>query len=217
MSGLEGRLGKEHTVVRDDPDQESVEPGESRHQRRGVALLELVEARPVHQPRDNLAHFIGLPGVGGDDAIDFARVVGRIFGRSDVGRKAFGGIQRRHDRPGQMQRMLVVIRQIVGDTRQPSVDIGAAQFLGGDFFAGRGLYERRAAQEDRAGPAHDDRLVGHRRDVRAARRTGPHDDGDLRNAFGRHPCLIEEDAAEVVAIGEDLGLQRQEGPPESTR
>ena len=29
--------------------------------------------------------------------------------------------------------------------------------------------------------------------------------------FGRHPRLVEEDAAEVVAVGEDLVLQRQEG------
>ena len=27
----------------------------------------------------------------------------------------------------------------------------------------------------------------------------------------RHPRLVEEDPAEVVAVGEDLGLQRQEG------
>ena len=27
---------------------------------------------------------------------------------------------------------------------------------------------------------------------------------------GRHPRLVEEDAAEVIAVGEDLGLQRQE-------
>ena len=30
-------------------------------------------------------------------------------------------------------------------------------------------------------------------------------------ASGGHPCLVVEDAAEVVAIGEDLGLERQEG------
>ena len=32
---------------------------------------------------------------------------------------------------------------------------------------------------------------------------------DLRDALGRHPRLVEEDAAEVLAIGKDLGLQRQ--------
>ena len=39
----------------------------------------------------------------------------------------------------------------------------------------------------------------------------PITDGDLRNPLRRHARLVEEDAAEVIAIGEDLGLQRQEG------
>ena len=33
---------------------------------------------------------------------------------------------------------------------------------------------------------------------------------DLRDARGRHPRLVEEDAPEVVAVGEDLVLHRQE-------
>ena len=106
--------------------------------------------------------------------------------------------------------MLVVFGEIVGDARQPRVDVGAAELLGGDFLAGRRLHERRAAEEDRPGAPDDDGLVRHRGHVGAARRAGSHDDGDLRDAFGRHPRLIEEDAPEVVAVGEDLGLQRQE-------
>ena len=39
----------------------------------------------------------------------------------------------------------------------------------------------------------------------------PITDGDLRDALRRHPRLVVEDPAEVVAVGEDLGLQRQEG------
>ena len=38
----------------------------------------------------------------------------------------------------------------------------------------------------------------------------PITDGDLRDALRRHARLIEEDAAEVLAIGKHLGLQRQE-------
>jgi hypothetical protein len=41
--------------------------------------------------------------------------------------------------------------------------------------------------------------------------------GDLRDPLGREPRLVVEDPAEVVAVGKDLVLQRQEGPPESTR
>ena len=57
----------------------------------------------------------------------------------------------------------------------------------------------------------DDRLVAHRRDVRAARRARAHDGRDLRDAGGGHRRLVEEDPAEVLAVGEDLVLQRQVG------
>ena len=50
-------------------------------------------------------------------------------------------------------------------------------------------------------------IAGH---VGAAGRARAHHDGDLRDALGRHARLVEEDAAEVLAVGEDLGLQRQE-------
>ncbi len=79
------------------------------------------------------------------------------------------------------------------------------------FFAGRGLHERRAAQKDRAGALDDDRFVRHRRHVGAAGGARAHDDRDLRDPLGRHARLVEEDAAEVLAVGKDLGLQRQKG------
>ena len=91
------------------------------------------------------------------------------------------------------------------------VDVAAAQLLGGDVLAGRRLHQRRAAEEDRAGLLHDDRLVAHRRDIGPAGGARAHHHRDLRDALRRQPRLVVEDAAEVLAIGEDLGLQRQEG------
>ena len=64
--------------------------------------------------------------------------------------------------------MLVVEGQVVGDARIARVDVAAAEFLGVDLLAGRGLHERRPAEEDRARAPDDDGLVAHRRDVRAA-------------------------------------------------
>ena len=106
--------------------------------------------------------------------------------------------------------MLVVLGEVVGDAGEPRVDVGAAKLLGRDLFARGRLHERRAAEEDRARALDDDGLVGHRGHVGAARRAGAHHHRDLRDPLGRHPRLVEEDAPEVVAIGEDLGLQRQE-------
>ena len=90
------------------------------------------------------------------------------------------------------------------------MDVAAAELLGGHGLPGRRLHERRAAEEDRPLPLHDDDLVGHRRDVGAARRAGAEDRRDLRDSLGRHPGLVVEDPAEVVAVGEDLRLEREE-------
>ena len=44
----------------DDADQEPVEAREAGDERRRVARLELVEARAVHEARDDLAHVVRL-------------------------------------------------------------------------------------------------------------------------------------------------------------
>ena len=106
--------------------------------------------------------------------------------------------------------MLVRDRVVVGDARLPRVDVRAAQLLGGHLLTRRSLHERRAADEDRARALDDDRLVAHRGDIRAAGRAGAHDGRDLRDRRRGEPGLVVEDAAEVVAVGEDLGLERQE-------
>ena len=107
--------------------------------------------------------------------------------------------------------MVVVVGEVVGHAREARVHVGAAEVLGADLFACGGLHERRTAEKDRAGALDDDRLVRHRRHVGAAGGARAHDDRDLRDALGRHARLVEEDAAEVLAIGEHLRLQRQEG------
>ena len=89
--------------------------------------------------------------------------------------------------------------------------VGAAELFGAHHLAGRGLHQRRAAEEDGALVAHDDALVRHRRHIGAAGGAGAHHDRDLRNALRRHLRLVVEDAAEMPLVGKDLVLQRQEG------
>ncbi len=89
--------------------------------------------------------------------------------------------------------------------------VAAAEVLGGDHLTGRRLHQRRAAEEDRALVAHDHRLVAHRRDVGTAGGARAHHAGDLRDAARRQVGLVEEDPTEVLAVGEDLVLHRQEG------
>ncbi len=107
--------------------------------------------------------------------------------------------------------MLVVLGEVVDDAGGAGVQVSPAELLGADDLAGRRLHQRGAAEEDRALLAHDHRLVAHRRHVGAAGGAGAEHGGDLRDAGGRHRGLVEEDAAEVLAVGEDLVLLWQEG------
>ncbi len=129
-------------------------------------------------------------------------------GDPTAGRRA--SIQVGHDRSPEGQGVLVVERLVVGHAGPPGVDLRAAQVLGGDVLARGGLHQRRPAEEDRAGALDDHRLVAHRRHVRATGGPRAHHQGDLGDAGRRHPGLVVEDPAEVLAIREDLGLQRQE-------
>src|SRR5687767_14858364 len=81
---LQRRLAEEDAVVGDDADEESVDTSEARDQRRRVPLLEFVEPRTVDDARDHLAYVIGLAQIEIDDAVDFRRVVRRIFRRCHV-------------------------------------------------------------------------------------------------------------------------------------
>ena len=101
---------------------------------------------------------------------------------------------------------------MVRDPGLARVHVGAAELLRCHVLAGRRLHERRPADEDRPGPTDDHRLVAHRRHVRAAGGARAHHDRDLRDPLRRHPRLVEEDPAEVLAVGKDLRLQRQKRP-----
>ena len=93
----------------------------------------------------------GLRDVGVDDAV---QLVGR---RSSGSRGAATSsaarltpVQRADDRARDRQRMVIVLREVIGDARDARVHVGAAQLLGADDLAGRGLHQRRPAEEDRA-------------------------------------------------------------------
>ena len=57
---------------------------EAADQRRPEPRLELVEPRPVDQPRDHLADVVGRPQVRRHDAEDLLRVVERLLRRFDA-------------------------------------------------------------------------------------------------------------------------------------
>src|SRR5207247_231137 len=69
------------------------------------------------------------------------------------------------------------------------------------------------AEEDGAPALDDHRLVAHGRDVGAPRGAGAEHDADLGDPGRAQASLVVEDAAEVLPVGKDLGLEGQEGPP----
>ena len=91
------------------------------------------------------------------------------------------------------------------------MDVGTAEVFRGDHFTRGGLHQRRASQEDGALVADDNGLVRHGGHVGAAGGAQAHDDGDLGDVVSGHAGLVEEDAAEVVPVGEDFVLAGQVG------
>ena len=189
----------------------ALDPGEAADEGLAVEGLELVEPRPVHEAGDQLPRVDLLAKVGRDQAVELGRIRGGLLGRGQTpGQVLVGQVEVADDLAHERERVLVRGRVVVRDPGLARVDVGAAELLGADLLAGGGLHERWPPDEDGAGPLDDDRLVAHRGHVGAAGRAGPHHRRDLRNACRGEPGLVVEDPAEVVAVGEDLVLKREE-------
>ncbi len=100
---------------------------------------------------------------------------------------------------------------MVDDAGDAGVDVGAAELFGRYRLAGRRLDQRGAAEEDRPLIVDDHRFIAHGGNVGPAGGAGAEDGGKLRYSPGRHARLVVKDAAKVIAVGEDIGLLRQEG------
>jgi len=204
-------LAEQDAIVGDDADRITPNPGEAGDQGRAIQVLELIELGPVHDARDQRPHVVRLPHIGRHDAVQVAGGEQRLPRRLDVERGPFHAVQVADDGACDAERVGVVLGQVVGDAADPAVQLAAAQVLRRHDLPGCGAHQGRASEENGALVAHDDALVRHCRHVSAAGGAASHHDGDLRDAFGGHASLVEEDAAEVVAVGEYLVLARQVG------
>src|SRR5262249_40617698 len=81
---LLSRLGEENTVVREDPDRESLDMRETADERLAVERLELVEATAVDDPGDYLARIERLSVVVGNQPVELPWVGRRFLGREHV-------------------------------------------------------------------------------------------------------------------------------------
>ena len=193
------------------------------HQRLAVELLELVHPAAVDDAADDLAYVVRRAGVGGHHVVERLGRLVRLLDlcrRARVSRRALRALlnhrgvgQGRDDAPHDPERVGVVVGEVVDDPGGTGMHVTAAEVLGRDDLAGRGLHQRRPAEEDRALVLHDHGLVAHRGDVGATCGAGAHDAGDLWDAAATEVGLVEEDPAEVLAVGEDVVLHRQERAP----
>ena len=107
--------------------------------------------------------------------------------------------------------LLASLGEMIGHSRGCRVDVGSAEILRRHLFAGGGLDQRGAGEENGAVALDDDRLIGHGRHIGATGRAGAEDGRHLRDAVRRHPSLISEDASKVVDVRKHLALHGQEG------
>ena len=91
------------------------------------------------------------------------------------------------------------------------MDIAPAQIFSSHDLPGSGLDQRWSPKKNRALMHDDDGFITHRRDIRPASGAGPHNHSDLRNAFGRHGCLIIKNPTKMIPIRKHFILIRQVG------
>ena len=87
--------------------------------------------------------------------------------------------------------------------------VAPPKLFGGVFLPDSCLHECRPGEEKPAALGHK-HVVGHDRQVGPAGNAHAHDRGDLRDAHRGHDSVVPEDTPEVILVGEDVLLQRQE-------
>ncbi len=202
---------EENTIIGNDADRHAVNTGKAGDERRAVKRLEFIKARTIHQTGDHLANVILLLEISRNDSLKLGRIEQRFvrLGKRDV--DGLRAVEIADNATSRFKRVMIIKRVVIGDAREPGMNISPAQILGADHLARRGLHQWRTAQKDRALPAHNHSLVGHGRHIGPACRAGAHHHRDLRNAGSGEVRLIVEDAAEMFAIREDIRLVREVG------
>ena len=84
------------------------------------------------------------------DAVEFVGRILRLDRRAQRQRHVLLAVEVGDDVARDRQRVRVVLGEVIGHAGNRRVHVRAAERFGVDHFAGRGLHQRRAAEEDRA-------------------------------------------------------------------
>lgn len=212
VSALLGGAGEKDTVVGDDADLVAVDGGEARDERGAEVTLELGEVAAVDDAADDGADGKGFAEVGSCDAEELLWVVqGLLVGLDGGGGLVGGPVEVGDGTTGEGDGVGVIDSQVICHTRHGGVHLTTSEVFGRHDLSRGSLDQRRSRKEDVALLVDDDGLIRHGGDVGSSSGAGAHDHGDLGDALGGHAGLVVEDAAEVVAVGEDIGLVGEVG------
>ena len=185
MRALLGLLGEQDPVVGEDPHGVAAQLGPAADQRAAVQRLELLEARTVDDPREDLTHLERGPHVGAGDAEELLGVVDRRVGYGAHRRRAaLAPPEVRDDVAALTDRVELVDGEVVREAAGAGVHVGAAELLLVGVLVDRHLHQGWPAEEDAGRAALQDRVVAHAGQVGAAGRRAAEDHGDRRDACG---------------------------------
>ncbi len=154
-------------------------------------------------------HVVLAAGIAVEDAVDILRSVARLLGFLAIEDALLALAHLVHQQANALDAGLVVRLAKVDGAADLRVHLGAAQFFGRILRADGRLHQRRSGKKQPAAFGHQD-VIAHQRQIRATGHAHAHDGGDLRNAHRRHHGVVAEDAAEIVGVGKNIFLQRQE-------
>ena len=141
--------------------------------------------------------------IGRQDAVKFVDGLGRFRARR-LAHRSGQGTKTRPDHP---QTLPIVFGDVMGHAAGGVVQMRAAETLLIDGLAGRALHQIRPAQPHETRLLHHQDHVAQRRQISAARDTGPHDGRDLRHMqFAPHERVVVEDPARAVLARKDAVL-----------
>ena len=115
----------------------------------------------------------------------------------------------RDERAQPLQTCDVVLLIEIDRAADLGVHLRAAEFFGVDDLPDGRFHQRRAGEIEAAAFGHQ-HLVAQHRQIRAAGDAVAHDGGELRNPRGGDDGVVAEDPAEIVFVGKNFVLHRQE-------
>ena len=133
---LLGRFGHQHPVVAEDADGIAVNGRPAAHQGRPVEGLELLEARAVHHPGNDLAHVERDRQILADDADQLVPVVDGIVRRQARTRSELAPVQVRHHLAAETDTVDLGLRQVVPEPGQRGVHQCPGEFFAVGVLAG---------------------------------------------------------------------------------